>query len=128
MKQRHIHGNLRPVLPRLVLLVLILATAVAMYGFGCNNEGDGSPGDHRTGTIEIDGTPDHLNVPWGLVDGDWIGHWEGNGDRIFTDMRPMRYTIAWEQLPGYTMQGASEETLDLFADSTVVFVQVYVAD
>jgi len=67
MRQYRINGRLRPALPRLVLLVLILAASVVMYGFGRKNKGGRSAGAHGTGTIVIDGTPDHIDAPWGLV-------------------------------------------------------------
>ncbi len=128
MRQRCIRSELRTALPRFVLLALLLVASVTMYGFGCKNKGGGSPGAHGTGTIVIDATPDHLDAPWGLVEAEWLNHWEGTGDYTFTEMVSEKYTISWEQVPGYTMQSAMQETLYVWPDSTVVFEQVYVAD
>ncbi len=75
-----------------------------------------------TGAIEIDTSPDILELPWTLTGPD--GYSEGgNGDQTITDLVPGDYTVAWGDAPSRTTPPA--ETQTLASGETISFIGSY---
>ncbi|RKZ10229.1 hypothetical protein DRQ53_03110 [bacterium] len=80
------------------------------------------PVNAGTGRIEIDPTPDDIQVQWEL-DSAGGGHWEGLGDAQFDDMPYDRYTIQWGEVEGWVTP--ETVTADLEYDGLLIFSALY---
>ena len=77
------------------------------------------------GTVVINPEPDSINAPWTLT-GPYSYSQSGTGDQTLSDLPTGDYTLAWEDVSGWTKPTPASETKAVASGGTTTFAGTYV--